>query len=123
MESAQTNDTTISASTLDHNMTTDSNSSLPPSSYYAFSMFNIVIVSITGRAMRRINRDFMFKCQYRGLSPAGSDPVAAALALRDRSFGVCTASLRRYAVLLTVDNSCNRSHVCISEWWKLYVPR
>lgn len=66
------------------------------SSGYTLSMFNIVVVSVTAKAMRKINPNLLFKCQHRGVASAGSDPIAAAHALRDRPYGVCTASLKRY---------------------------
>jgi hypothetical protein len=59
------------------------------------TMFNVIITSVSSKAMHKINSDFVFKCQYKFASAPGCDPVAAALGLRSQSYGVCKQTLRR----------------------------
>lgn len=63
--------------------------------YYVISMFNIVIVSVTGKAMKKINPSIPYRCQLRHSGLPGTDPVAVALGLREACCGVCSQSLQR----------------------------
>lgn len=80
------------------------------------SMFNIVIATISGQAMQRINKNFLYKCQCKYLSHCGEDPIAAALGLRLYSYGICKQSLRR--VLEAATNA-----LCTLEKKQRYVSR
>jgi hypothetical protein len=59
------------------------------------TMFNVIITTISAKAMRKINPDFEFKCHFQFASLPGTDPVASALGLRTQSNGLCRNTLRR----------------------------
>ena len=43
------------------------------------TMFNLIVTSVSHKAMLKINPAFAYKCQYKFASTPGSDPVAAAI--------------------------------------------
>lgn len=59
------------------------------------TMFNVIITSVSSKAMRKINPEFVFKCQYKFASTPGADPIASALGLRAQSYGICRETIRR----------------------------
>ena len=81
------------------------------------TMFNVIITSVSSKAMRQIIPDFEFKCQFKFASMPGSDPVAAALGLRCQTYGICKQTMRRlvsflyspsyYPILMVGFNSIN----------------
>lgn len=58
-------------------------------------MFNLVITTISGAGMQKVNKHFSYKCQNKYMSYCGEDPIGAALGLRIYNHGVCKATLRR----------------------------
>jgi len=61
------------------------------------SMFNIVIATVSGNLMRQIYPNYSYKCQqHKYTSIPGEDPMAAAMGLRQYTYGSCRQSLRRY---------------------------
>eukprot|EP01032_Pedospumella_encystans_P018954 gene18954-21562_t len=59
------------------------------------TMFNIIVTSVSHKAMLKINPDFVYKCKYKFVSTPGSDPVAAAIGVNMQSYGLCKQSIRR----------------------------
>ncbi len=59
------------------------------------SSFNIVIATISRKAMAEIQRDFIYKCQSKCCTLPGEDPIAAAMGLRTKLTGVCNSSIKR----------------------------
>lgn len=84
------------------------------------TMFNVIITSVSCKAMRKINPDFAFKCQYKFASTPGADPIASALGLRAQSYGICRETIRRYGMLYYLSKlmACvgnrSRGHVMFS---------
>ena len=60
------------------------------------TMFNIIVTSVSHKAMLKINPDFVYKCKYKFVSTPGSDPVAAAIGVNMQSYGLCKQSIRRF---------------------------
>lgn len=67
---------------------------LGSNSNYVISMFNIVIVSATGKALKKINPDIPYRCQLRTGFP-GTDPIAVAAGIRDTCCAICSQSIKR----------------------------
>jgi hypothetical protein len=63
----------------------------------AITMFNIIVTSVSAKAMRRMNADFAYKCQFRGICVPGADPLAASIGLRSHGYGICHQTIVRYA--------------------------
>lgn len=80
------------------------------------SQFNIVIATISGEAMARVNRNFLYKCQCRYYGHPGEDPMSLLLGLRQFSYGICTPTLKRLL------ESC-MTHLTILEKERGYVSR
>ena len=70
------------------------------------TLFNLVIATVSRKAIRRIDPQFLYRCQKgrqmssfsAACSYPGVDPIAAAMALpdsSDRAYGVCNQVLRR----------------------------
>lgn len=66
-----------------------------PSGLEVITMFNVIITSVSSQAMRKIDPEFYFKCQYESTGIPGADPVAAALGIHGHTFGICKQSIRR----------------------------
>eukprot|EP00981_Chlorochromonas_danica_P002800 scaffold539_cov187-Ochromonas_danica.AAC.21 len=80
------------------------------------SQFNIVIATISGEAMAKVNRNFLYKCQCRYYGHPGEDPMSLLLGLRQFSYGICTPTLKRLL------ESC-MTHLTILEKERGYVSR
>ncbi len=59
------------------------------------TMFNVIITSVSHKAMLKINPDFSYKCQYKFASMPGSDPIAAAIGVTSQNYGLCKQTIRR----------------------------
>ena len=81
----------------------DSDALLTSSTNYVLSMFTVVIVSCTVRAMRKLNCDVRLRCQV-GPRYSGEDPVAAILAVRNAPTAVCSQIQKRWD--LSCDSLC-----------------
>jgi len=68
------------------------------------TMFNIIVTSVSHKAMLKINPDFVYKCKYKFVSTPGSDPVAAAIGVNTQSYGLCKQSIRRYLCFSAFQN-------------------
>lgn len=65
------------------------------------SVFNIVIATVSGSLMKKIYPNYAYKCQQmKFTSIPGEDPVAAAMGLRQYTYGLCRESLKRYLFVL-----------------------
>ena len=73
------------------------------------TMFNIIVTSVSHKAMLKINPDFVYKCKYKFVSTPGSDPVAAAIGVNMQSYGLCKQSIRRF---LKFSNFYNINTTC-----------
>ncbi len=60
------------------------------------SVFNIVIATVSGNLMKKIYPNYAYKCQQmKFTSIPGEDPIAAAMGLRQYTYGLCRESLKR----------------------------
>ena len=59
------------------------------------TMFNLIVTSVSHKAMLKINPAFAYKCQYKFASTPGSDPVAAAIGVNNQCYGLCKQTIKR----------------------------